>query len=207
MKVRTIVCAAACLCAVGAGQKAVAQNGNGLGGGVRAGVNFADFTSSTGVGRVGLRAGAFVDYSISRFGFELGAFYSEQGSFGTAPETSVTGSRVDYRFDYLNAQLLVKYQLFTGFRIFLGPQGGYLLNAERSYAEVREPYGEVNKWDFGLTGGVGYTFRCGLDLSAGYTHGLVDVFSSSRYAATSIFHISVGWHFLNKNRSHRPLVK
>lgn len=187
-------------------QTAMAQNGNGLGGGVRAGINFADFTGSTGTGRVGLRVGAFADYSIKRFGFELGLFYSEQGSFGAAPETTVTGARVNYRLDYLYAQLLVKYQLFTGFRLYVGPQAGYLLNSEWSYPGVREPFNGVNKWDIGLTGGVGYTFKFGLDISAGYTHGVVDLFSTSRYSNTSLFSVSVGWHFLNKNRSHRPIV-
>lgn len=184
-----------------------AQNGNGFGGGVRTGINFSEFTGSTGSGRVGFRVGAFADYSIERFGFELGAFYSEQGSFGAAPETTVSGVRVDYRFDYINANLLVKYQLFTGFRIYLGPQVGYLINSEWGYDGVRETIAGINKWDFGVTGGVGYTFKFGLDISAGYMHGLMDLFLSERFSNTSIFSVTVGWHFLNKNRSHRPLVK
>lgn len=180
-----------------------AQNGNGLGGGVRAGVNLSDFTGSTGVWRTGLRVGGFADYTIQRFGLELGAFYSEQGAFATVPNTEVSGARIDYRFDYINFNLLAKYQLFSGFRVYLGPQGGYLINSEQSYDQVRQPYDQVNKWDLGITGGVGYTFNFGLDLSAGYTHSLVDLFSSDRYANTTLFSVTVGWHFLNKNRSHR----
>ncbi|MEG1413964.1 MAG: porin family protein [Mucinivorans sp.] len=176
---------------------ASAQNGNGLGGGVRVGVNMADLTKSTGRIRAGLSAGLFVDYTIKRFGFEAGLYYSEQGSFNVA-EQSIAGNRADYKLDYLDLQLIAKYQVFNGFRVFLGPNAGYVVAARRSYANITEGISNITPWDVGVVGGVGYTFRFGLDVAASYTHGFIDVFQDSRTSYTSMFKVTVGWNFLRK---------
>lgn len=183
-------------------QDAVAQNGNGFGVGVRAGVNFSDFTSSTGRGRSGFVGGVFGDYTVKRFGFELGAYYSEQGSNGVV-EQSLPGNRADYHFDYVLLQVLVKYQIFNGFRVYLGPTSGYLINSQRFYMDegvrVNEKLTNIRNYDIGITGGVGYTFKFGLDLSASYNRGFGDFFlSNDRESYTSMFRVTVGWNFLRK---------
>lgn len=180
-------------------QGAVAQNGNGLGGGIRAGLNLSDFTGSTGSSRAGISAGLFVDYTINRFGFEAGLYYSEQGSFGVA-EQSIVGNRANYNLDYISLQLLVKYQIFNGFRVFLGPNAGYLINSKMSYGSVNQHIDYIAPWDIGIVGGVGYTFRFGLDVAASYTHGFIDLFKTERKSYTSMFKITVGWNFLNRNK-------
>lgn len=193
---------AAVLLALVSFQDAVAQNGNGFGVGVRAGVNFSDFTSSTGRGRSGFVGGVFGDYTVKRFGFELGVYYSEQGSNGVV-EQSLPGNRADYHFDYVLLQVLVKYQVFNGFRVYLGPTNGYLINSQRFYVNegvrVNEKLTNIRNYDIGITGGVGYTFKFGLDLSAAYNHGFGDLFlSDDRQSYTSMFRVTVGWNFLRK---------
>lgn len=176
-----------------------AQNGNGLGYGVKAGMNLSDMTSSTGAGRVGFVGGAFVDYNIERFGLELGLYYSEQGSNGVL----VNYDHVDYHFDYINAQLLAKYQIFNGFRVFAGPQGGYIVKSTEQivkstllqYDGTKRDYNNVAKWDIGITAGIGYTFKMGLDLSASYTRGFTNIFIDDRTAYNTTFKVSVGWVF------------
>lgn len=168
-----------------------AQNGNGFGYGVKAGINLSDMTNSTGSGRVGFVGGAFVDYSIERFGLELGFYYSEQGSNGVLDAYE----HVDYHFNYINAQLLAKYQIFNGFRVFAGPQGGYIIKSTVQYEEHKEEYNNVAKWDIGITAGIGYTFKMGLDLSASYTRGLTNIFIDDRTAYNTTFKVSVGWVF------------
>ncbi len=169
-----------------------AQNGDGFGFGAKAGLNLADFTGSTGAARVGFVGGAFIDYNIKRFGFELGVYYSQQGSDGVLLDGF---NRYNYQLDYLNAQLLVKYQLFNGFRVFIGPQLGYLINSTRKANGITEQYDNINKMDLGINAGVGYTFRFGLDLSASYTRGLTNLFITDRTAYNSTFRVSVGWIF------------
>ncbi len=171
-----------------------AQNGEGFGYGARVGMNLADFTGSTGSGRAAFSGGAFVDYTFTRFGFELGLYYNGQGSRGVV-ESGFGNSAVDYNLDYLNAQLLAKYQLFDGFRIFLGPEGGYLLNSTIKYGDKTEDFNEIAQWDLGIAAGVGYSFSFGLDLSASYTRGLIDMFKNDRTSYNSTFRVTAGWRF------------
>ncbi|MFI3287694.1 MAG: porin family protein [Rikenellaceae bacterium] len=180
---------------------ASAQNGDGFGYGARVGVSLSDFTGSTGSGRAGFSGGAFVDYTITRFGFELGVYYNGQGSLSVV-ESGYAGNTVDYNLDYLNIQLLAKYQLFDGFRIFLGPEGGYLLSSTLKYDDNKEDIDYINKWDLGIAAGVGYSFSFGLDLSASYTRGLFDMFETERTAYNSTFRVAVGWRF-----NYRELLK
>lgn len=184
-----------------------AQNGNGVGLGARIGLTAADFTGSTGESRVGFVGGLFVDYSISRFGFEAGLYYSQQGSFKVA-DMRGDDNRADYKLDYLDLQVLVKYQIFNGFRVFAGPSVGFLLNSTISYKDgaqsVTQKISTVRKYDVGIVGGAGYTFRFGLDVAASYTYGFSDLFlPTNKEAHTSMFKVTVGWSFLrslNKNR-------
>ncbi len=174
---------------------AVAQNGGGFSFGAKTGLNISDFTGSTGNARFGYYGGVFADYTISRLGFELGVYYSEQGSFEVT-EQSVVGNKIDYRFDYINTQMLAKYQLFSGFRVFAGPEVSYLINATgTNHQGDRYDLNNINYWDVGIVAGVGYSFRFGLDLSASYSRGFFDVFDTSRTAYTSTFRVIVGWSF------------
>lgn len=172
----------------------IAQNGSGLGVGIRAGVNLSDFTSSTGRARAGFAGGLFLDYNISRFGFELGVNYSEQGSLGVV-QSGTLGNSTDFMLDYVNAQLLVKYQVFNGFRIFIGPQASYLVSSIQMKNGRDEPINYINAWDYGVRGGVGFTFKFGLDISASYNHGFSDIFLDDRTSYTSMFTINLGWRF------------
>lgn len=180
----------------------VAQNGDGFGFGVRAGLNLADYSGSTGTSRLGFAGGVFGDYTIKRFGLEAGVYYSEQGSLDVITQ-GVYSFKSDYRFDYVSIQLLAKYQIFNGFRIFAGPEGGYLIKSTKSYIEdqtvgrVTDKLNNINKWDLGVVAGVGYTFSFGLDLSASYSRGFLNLFqdATQKKGYTSMFRVTVGWHF------------
>lgn len=177
-----------------------AQNGDGFGGGVRAGINLADYTSSTGKGRAGFFGGVFGDFTIKRFGLEAGLYYSQQGSFGVVSQ-GVLDYKSDFEMDYVAIQFLAKYQIFNGFRVYAGPQGSYLVNSTHSYTNpttlesIREKNNNVNSWDVGIVAGVGYTFSFGLDVAASYSRGFLDLFKDSSKGYTSMFRVTVGWHF------------
>lgn len=171
-----------------------AQNGNGLGGGVRVGINFADYTSSTGTGRAGFVGGAFIDYNISRFGFELGANYSQLGTLNIV-KSGIVNNSADYLIDYATTHLLVKYQIFDGFRIFLGPQANFLVQSVCVENGQSNPINYISNFDIGLRAGVGFTFKFGLDISASYTRGFIDMFETPQSSYNSSFNITVGWRF------------
>ena len=74
---------------------------------------------------------------------------------------------------------------FGGFQIFAGPQISYLaqsnlktsagvlgVNLLNKTVDVTSAF---NRWDVGLTGGIGYQFANGLSLSASYDYGLSKV--------------------------------
>ncbi len=174
---------------------AFAQSGNGFSYGARVGINVADYTNSTGTGRSGFNGGAFVDYSVAKIGFELGAYYNQLGSKDVVMQ-GIEGNKASYNFEYLTAQLLAKYQIYRGFRVFIGPECNFLVNSTLQYGDVVEKRDDIFKFDLGITAGVGYTFDFGLDLSASYTRGLFDMFSSADFKGyNSSFRVSVGWVF------------
>lgn len=173
---------------------AFSQNNSGFNFGGRVGVTISDFTNSAGEVRTGVQSGAFVGYNISRFGLELGAYYSEQGSYNI-----IDGyNRYDYNLDYINFQLLAKLRVFNNFRIFAGPQASTLIS---SSFVTRDSYSAtsystyINEFDLGITAGVGYTASFGLDISASYTQGLNNLFKYDRTGYNTTFCISVGWVF------------
>jgi hypothetical protein len=56
--------------------------------------------------------------------------------------------------------------------------------------------GQFNRWDAGLTGGIGYQFANGFNLSAAYDHGLVRTDANKNMNAYNrSFKIGIGYSF------------
>lgn len=82
---------------------------------------------------------------------------------------------------YVDVPVLLKGN-FGGFQIFAGPQISYLAQSNlKTTAGVLginllnkdiDVTSQFNRWDVGLTGGIGYQFSNGLSLSASYDYGL-----------------------------------
>ncbi|WP_266368915.1 porin family protein [Tellurirhabdus rosea] len=130
----------------------------------------------------GLVAGGFVMYSsVNHFAVSLDALYSQRGF--RYKQTDAQGG-IDYRqrVNYLELPLLFRYFLNRSGdvrpNIFIGPNVGFLLGANRTNPEAknRELF---RKADFGATAGLGLNFRVGqaqrLHLDARYTFGLSDM--------------------------------
>lgn len=179
----------------------------GFGFGPRVGLNFADYTNSTGKSRTGLYAGMFIDYNVSRrWGFESGAYYSQQGNRNNAESGYVTGGadfntgRTDHMFDYISVPLLAKFNIIGGFRIYAGAQVAYLMSAKRrinspTISEIQK-MSDINRIDISAVVGVGYHFKFGLDVSGSYSLGFYDVLPETpKNNNTNIFRVAVGWRF------------
>lgn len=188
-----------------------AQQEKGFGFGVQVGTNFADYTNSNGKSRVGLYAGAMIDYNFSRrWGVESGVFFSQQGNRNNAEGGYVVGGqegRTDHLLDYVSVPLYLKFVVLGGFRVYAGAQASYLISAKRkiNYANgsVYEtmPSDKVKPFDLAANLGVGYHFKFGLDVAATYSFGFYDVLTyTDKDHKSSMLRVTVGWRFATKRK-------
>lgn len=176
----------------------------GIGLGVKAGVNFSNFGGDE-VGdssaRTGFHAGLVAEFKLSEtFAIAPELLFSQQGSqtesnFPTGPFTS--SNREDKQtLNYVNIPIAAKYYITEGLSISAGPQIGFLVSANSKFDEtVTTETGGVtssvavsgeldNKAafesvDFAIFGGIGYDLPMGVFFQARYTAGLSSVFKDS----------------------------
>lgn len=163
---------------VGISQPAAAQLG------VRAGGSYAFATVKSGAPltgvdtgeRWGLTAGVVYGGGLIPFlGWELGAFYSQQG-FSAAGQ--------DVKLDYLQVPVMLAIKLPMLFKVYAGPVLGFQLKCETPAGttiggEAFECDTGTKNLDFGVRGGVSLRFIPFLSLDLYYTHGARDVAESA----------------------------
>lgn len=197
-----------------------------ISGGIKAGVNttswggdavqsFSEALNSTSALKkeikTGFHLGGFMNIPLSQhFAIEPGLYYSTKGM--TVEQTISTNSFLNLRADitneshYLDLPVVAKVTLGQGFQIFAGPQVSYLLaNKVRgeagllgfSFEQEVDWESGLREFDFGLTGGIGYQFLNGIQLSAGYDHGLttLDAGKSNFDVYNRAVKFSVGYVF------------
>ena len=155
--------------------------------------NLLDFTGDriTTGSRSGFFAGGFVSVPVSEnFSVEPGLYYAQKG-------TEMTGSLQWKAVEFLSASAKAKLDAqyidlplylranFGGFQVFAGPQLSYLVHADLKtkagvfginlLQKAWDVTNEYNRLDAGLSGGIGYQFNNGINVSAVYDHGLSKV--------------------------------
>ncbi|MFT2009398.1 porin family protein [Pontibacter sp. 13R65] len=197
------------------GIKAGLNLANWQGESVKSANNILDFTDGavSQQMREGFHAGVFVTIPIAP-GFEIepGLQYSQKGTrlTGTLPFEltdflNVRGTLTN-KAEYLDLPILAKVYVGDGFHIFAGPQVSYLLsNKMRARAGALGVNLINTEWDmksgmreidFALSGGVGYRFNSGFNLSAGYDFGLSPVDNAATFKTyNSVIKASVGFAF------------
>lgn len=174
-------------------------------------LNFTGDRITTG-SRSGIFAGGFVSVPVSEnFAIEPGLYYSQKGY-------EMKGSLQWKAVEFLNASAKAKLDAhyvdlplylkanFGGFQFFAGPQVSYLVNADlKTRAGVFginllqknwDVTNDYNRLDAGLSGGIGYQFNNGINLSAVYDHGLSKVDADkSLEAYNRLFKIGLGMRF------------
>ncbi len=149
-----------------------------------------DFTDGmiTTESRTGFYGGVDVNIPLSKnFSFSPGVMYAQKG-VSMKGELGLKGveflginAGAELQNDYIDIPMLLKANV-EGLEIFAGPQFSYLMNSKlKTQAGLLgvnllnksfDVSDQFNKWDAGVTGGIGYTFKNGLSLSASYDHGL-----------------------------------
>jgi hypothetical protein len=164
-------------------------------------------------GKTGWHVGGYVNIPINKtFSFEPGLAYSKKGyslmgDFQIPVLKSLglnAGARVQSH--YIDMPLVLKANVVKGLHVYAGPQVSLLvrstLNAKLGVLGIsifNRGIGiteRFNKADLGLTGGIGYQFNNGINIQAGYDHGLTTLDKNNNYAAYNrVVKVSVGFSF------------
>jgi hypothetical protein len=149
-----------------------------------------DFTNGgvTTNSHTGFFGGGYVNIPLtSQLSVEPALYYTQKG-YELRGELNVKGldflganAKAKLTSSYIDLPILLKGN-FSGFQVFAGPQISYLTKADlRTTAgllgfnllnKTMDATEQFNRWDAGITGGVGYQFANGLNITAAYDHGL-----------------------------------
>ena len=150
-------------------------------------LDFAQGNITTG-NHTGFFGGGYVNIPITnKVSVEPAVYYTQKG-YELRGELNLKGldflganAKARLTSNYIDMPLLLKGN-FNGFQVFAGPQISYLTKADlRTTAgllgfnllnKTMEATEQFNRWDAGVTAGLGYQFTNGLNISAAYDHGL-----------------------------------
>ena len=155
--------------------------------------NLLDYSNGaiTTSNHTGLFAGGHLSIPVSDVvSIEPGLFYTQKG-YEMKGELNLKGAeflgvnaKAKLNSHYVDLPVLLKVNI-DGFQIFAGPQVSYLAKADlRTTAgllgfnllnKTIDATDQFNRWDAGVTGGIGYEFSNGVNISASYDHGLAKV--------------------------------
>lgn len=160
--------------------------------------NLLDLTDGivTSRNRTGFFAGAYTSVPLGEnFSVEPALYYSQKGY---ELNGALKGKGVDFlgvsanaalNMHYVDLPVLLKGN-FGGLQVFAGPQVSYLAKADlRTSAgllgfnllnSTLDATEQFNRWDVGITGGLGYQFSNGINVMAAYDHGLSRVDANKR---------------------------
>ena len=114
-------------------------------------------------------------------------------------------AKAQLQLNYLELPVLLKANI-GGLQLFAGPQISYLVNSDLKVSAGALGFNvlsyklpvtsQFNHWDAGITGGIGYQFNNGINLSASYDHGLSKVDANKNIDAYNrMMKIGVGFTF------------
>ena len=173
--------------------------------------DFADGMITTG-NRTGFFAGTYANIPLSEnVSVEPALYYSQKGYAikgaldMKAIEFLGVGAKAQLNAHYIDLPVLLKANM-GGFQVFAGPQVSYLaksnlhtsarvlgINLLNNNTDVTQQF---NRWDASVTGGIGYQFSNGVNLTASYDHGLSKVDANkSMNAHNQSFKVGIGFGF------------
>jgi hypothetical protein len=173
-----------------------------------------DYTngSITTSSHTGFFAGANASIPVSDLvSIEPGLYYSQKG-YDMKGELNLKGveflginAKGKLTSHYVDLPLLLKLN-FNGFQVFAGPQISYLTKADlrttagalgfNMFDKTMDATDQFNRWDAGVTGGIGYKFANGFNISASYDYGLAKVDANQNLDSYNrSFKVGAGFNF------------
>ncbi|MEO6814204.1 MAG: porin family protein [Ginsengibacter sp.] len=145
------------------------------------------------------------------FSIEPGIYYSQKGyelngNFNLKGLDFLgTKAKAALLSQYIDMPVLLKANL-GGFQIFAGPQISYLTSANLKTTagvfginllnKTIDATSQFNRWDAGVTGGIGYQFSNGFNLMASYDYGLQKIDANKNVSAFNrAIKLGIGIHF------------
>ncbi len=136
----------------------------------------------------GFFAGGFATIPVTTgLYLEPGVYYSQKGYEMTGQLNTKglgflsAGGTAKLALDYIDVPVLLKADV-GGLQLFAGPQISYLSKANlhskvgllgiNILSNDMDVTSSFNRWDVGVTGGIGFTFSKGITFSASYDYGL-----------------------------------
>ncbi|HEX8334688.1 MAG TPA: porin family protein [Segetibacter sp.] len=153
-------------------------------------LDFADGMITTN-DRLGFFAGAYSAISVSKvISIEPALYYTQKGYTMTG-DLNIKGAefiganaKASLNASYIDLPVLIKANV-KGLQLFAGPQVSYLMQADLKttagvlgfnlFNRKMNATEQFNRWDAGVTGGIGYQFANGINIMASYDHGLSKV--------------------------------
>lgn len=174
-------------------------------------LDFTDGMITTG-NKTGFFAGSYVTIPLgANIAIEPALYYSQKG-YGLKGSLVIKAVKLlgvsgdaTLNAHYIDLPILIKADM-GGFQVFAGPQVSYLAQAGfKTTAGVLglnllnknlDATAQFNRWDAGLTGGIGYQFTNGVNVMASYDHGLSKVDANKNLNSYNrSFKIGVGFSF------------
>lgn len=142
---------------------------------------------------------------------EPGLYYSQKG-YDMNGELNLKGieflginGKAKLTSQYIDLPLLLKLN-FNGLQLFAGPQVSYLTKADlrttagalgfNVFDKTMDATDQFNRWDAGVTGGIGYQFANGFNISAAYDYGLSKVDANQNVNSYNrSFKVGAGFRF------------
>lgn len=160
----------------------LAANAQGIGVGLKGGLNFANQDIATVPedinARTGFHAGVYAHISLGAIGIQPEILYSSQGSEFEQTVTGTNGQNtfsIKNKLAYLNVPVLVRFNIAM-FNIHVGPQFGFLASADLDVNDVANDVKDQYKsGDFSIAAGVGVNLPLNLNATVRYVAGLSDI--------------------------------
>ncbi|MEP6584950.1 MAG: porin family protein [Ginsengibacter sp.] len=136
----------------------------------------------------------------SQKGYELNGALNLKGV-----EFLGASAKAKLQLQYIDVPVLLKAN-FGGLQLFAGPQVSYLTHADLKttagvlginlFNNTTDATSQFNKWDVGVTGGIGYQLTNGINLMASYDYGLSKMDANQNVKSyNSAFKFGVGINF------------
>ncbi|MEO6136036.1 MAG: porin family protein [Ginsengibacter sp.] len=106
---------------------------------------------------------------------------------------------------YIDVPILMKAN-FNGFQVFAGPQLSYLIKSDLKttagalginlLSKTIDASAQFNSWDAAMTGGIGYQFQNGVNITASYDYGLLKIDANrNANAFNHAVKVGIGFNF------------
>ncbi|MDP4149382.1 MAG: porin family protein [Bacteroidota bacterium] len=137
--------------------------------------------------RVGFHGGVLVSIPLSKkFSFQPEAMFSTQGANGKPTLGYLVSATEEYRFNYIDVPLLLKYTFPSGLFLETGPQIGYLVSVDIDedvvgsyYTSHYHPKSQYKSTDLSWALGAGYLSPVNVGFDIRYNLGLTDFSNGS----------------------------